>query len=120
VLPDRRRLFPLLLVLVGALVALTTIQCLSPLALAASRIPSVDSIHYTPALHAREEVGDKGVDISLDAGRDWAQSRAEPALASPGPTVVDDIEIEVSPRRQLLHRRVSPSSPDDGFHPALQ
>jgi hypothetical protein len=88
--------------------------------LAASEVPALARINRTPGIHTREEVADKGIDISRDAGHERAQVLPEVASASCPPQLPDDVEIEVSPRHRLLHRRVSPSSPDDGFHSALQ
>ncbi|HLI80465.1 MAG TPA: hypothetical protein VKV03_10810 [Candidatus Binataceae bacterium] len=71
-------------------------------------------------IHTREEVADKGVDLSRDAGHECVQVMPEVASASRPHQLADEVEIEVSPPHRFLHRRVSPSSSDDGFHSALQ
>lgn len=112
---DSYRVRSLILVLVGSVVFLTTVQCTRRLAAITSRAPAVATIHFSPAVHTPEEVSDKGFDISRDANH---QSRVvtEAALTLPQPAPVADLEIDVSPLRQLIHRRMSPSAPDDAFH----
>jgi hypothetical protein len=110
------RVRPLLLLLAVSVALLTTVQCLTPLARAASRIPTLVNLRYESAPHTREEVGDKGIDLTRDARRECTHAPAtEPPPAFSRAEFVVDAEVEVTPPRQILHRRISPSSPDDAF-----
>jgi len=91
------------------------VQRLSRLA-TSSRLPALASFNYASATHTREEVADKGIDFSGDAGRECPRSVEEPARLVLATEFTDDAEVEVSPLRRLMHRRISPSSPDDAFH----
>jgi hypothetical protein len=110
------RVRPLLLLLAASVALLTTVQCLAPFARTASRIPTLVNLRYESAPHTREEVGDKGIDLTTDARRESTQAPAtELTPAFHRTEFVDDAEVAVSPPRQILHRRISPSSPDDAF-----
>ncbi len=106
---------PLLLSLAGSVALLTTIQCLALVASNPPRVPSYVGLHYSQAIHTREEVGDSGVDLSIDACREWAPSSANADQKLSLPNALDDVEVDVVPLRQLLHRRVSPASSDDSL-----
>ncbi|HLX38276.1 MAG TPA: hypothetical protein VKR29_10765 [Candidatus Binataceae bacterium] len=69
-----------------------------------------------PVIHTREEVGDKGVDLSHDRADQRTRILSEVEPAPHPPLISEDVEAEVSPPHLILHRRVSPSSADDAFH----
>jgi hypothetical protein len=113
--PDSR-VRPLLVLLATSVALLTTVQCAPLFAMMASRIPSLENVSYAPAPHTREEVGDRGVDLSVDACSECTRpSITEAAPASIRSEFVDEVAAEVTPPLRILHRRVSPSSPDDAF-----
>ena len=113
----RYRVRPLPLLLAAAVALLTTVQCLTLFASAASRIPILASARAAAFIHTREEVGDRGIDVSADAHRECAPVPVE-ALATAAPSLdcVDDVEVDLSSPRRWLHRRISPTSPDDAFY----
>jgi hypothetical protein len=104
----------LLLLLSCTIVLLGPLQCLSRLAVA-SRLPTLASQHDLPATHTREEVSDKPIDFARESRRQCVQS-AEAPEPSYIREFVEDVEVEIIPPRRLLHRQVSPPSPDDAFH----
>lgn len=106
---------PILLFLAGCIILLGPVQRLSPLAIS-SRLPTLASTQYAQATYTREEVGDKGIDFSVDGRHECAQSIEEPTRLTLASSFADDIGVEVSPLRLLMHRRISPASPDDAFH----
>jgi len=107
----------LLLGLTVSMVFLTTAQCLRPLARAASEIPAAARQASSTTIHVREEVADSGIDLSIEGSYERVAALPEVALSSPNPPQVAEVaEIEVSPPHRFLHRRVAPSSSDDGFH----
>jgi hypothetical protein len=113
--PDSR-VRPLLVLLAASVALLTTVQCVPLFAIVASRIPSLENVSYAPAPHTREEVGDRGVDLSVDARSECTRlSIIESAPASIRSEFVDAVAAEVTPPLRILHRRVFPSSPDDAF-----
>jgi hypothetical protein len=79
------------------------------------KLPVVAGAHYSQKVLTREEVSDDGIDFSTDARRECAQLIPETAHPR-DKSVFDDAEVEVSPLRRLLHRRISPAAPDDAFH----
>jgi hypothetical protein len=106
---------PLLLLLATSIALLTTAQSFGSFALITSRAPAVAKVQYWPASNTREEVGDKGIDLSVDARREYAVATLVGAHASEHPDLVDDAESEVSRPRLTMHRRIAPPSPDDAF-----
>lgn len=103
------------LMLAASVVFLTSFQSVSAFATVGSRLPSLASLCYASTPHTREEVGDRGVDLSVKANRAPAQRSSESLTSFQRPRLGEDIEVEVSPPSRTLHRRISPSSPDDAF-----
>jgi hypothetical protein len=105
---------PLLLLLAGCIVLMGPVQRVSLLNVSL-KLPVLAGAHCSPRVLTREEVSDKGLDFSTDARCECA--RSIPETAPPlDKSVFDDAEVEVSPLRRLLHRRISPAAPDDAFH----
>lgn len=113
--PNGHRVRPLLLLLAASVALLTTVQCLSLFASANPEMPAFAALRYSPAIHTREEVSERGVDVSTDAHRKYASVVVESAATADQAEFVEGADAEVSPLRRTLHRRVSPSSPDDAF-----
>jgi hypothetical protein len=118
--PDSR-VRPLLLLLAASVALLTTVQCAPLFAMVASRIPTLESVSYAPAPHTREEVGDPGVDLSVDGRSECTRpSIAESAATPIRSEFVNEVEAAVIPPLRILHRRVSPAPPDDAFPSSLR
>jgi hypothetical protein len=113
---DSYRVRSLVLVLVGSVVFLTTVQCIRRFTPFASKTPVIAGVRLSTAAHTPEEVSDKGFDISRDANNQSRELPTEPEQSPVQYALAEDAEIGISPLRQLLHRRISPSSPDDAFH----
>jgi hypothetical protein len=106
----------LLLLLSFAVILFGPIQRLSLIS-TASQFAVLAGVHNSRVTYTREEVPDKGIDLSTDARREGAKSSIlESMRSSHQCAFVDDAEVEVSPLRRLVHRRISPSAPDDAFH----
>jgi hypothetical protein len=101
-------------------VFLTSIQCWTPLARAVSDASSVATPNRAPAIHTREEVGDKRIDVSRDTASQRVERTPEANTVSHPPQLREEVEVKASPPDRILHRRVSPSSSDDAFHIALK
>jgi hypothetical protein len=115
------RVRPLLLLLAASVAFLTTVQCTRLFALPVSRDPALENVSYAPTPHTREEVGDRGVDFSVDAHNESMRpSMTEAVPVSNRPTFLADIEVASIPPLQVLHRRVSPPSSDDAFTSSLR
>src|SRR5579863_2141422 len=100
---DGFSLSPLCLILAASVVFLTTFQCVSAFAMVGSRDPSLASLSYGSTPHTREEVGDRGVDLSVEANRAPAQPSRESVTSFQRPRLAEDIEVEVSPPSRTLH-----------------
>jgi hypothetical protein len=111
-----RSIRALLLILAASTVFLTSLQCWMPLARAVSDASSIATPNRAPVIHTREEVGDKGVDLSRDAANQRTEAFPEAEPASHPPQRPEQVEVEFSPPHRVLHRRVSPASGDDGVH----
>ncbi len=109
-----RRVTPLSVFLACSVILLSTVQSLAPLTTTITKIPEYAGAHYAQALHTREEVGGGAIDFSIDATRGCSRASSNVERFAP-PAVPSDLEVEVAPMRRTLHRRVSPSSPDDAF-----
>lgn len=110
------RVRPLLLLLAASVGFLTTVQCTRLFALPVSRDLSLENVSYAPTPHTREEVGDRGIDFSVDARSEYMRpSMTEPVPVSNTSTLVADVELASIPSLRILHRRIAPSSPDDAF-----
>jgi hypothetical protein len=111
-----RSIRALLLVLAASTVFLTSIQCWMPLAQAASDASSIATPNRAPVIHTREEVGDKGVDLSREAANQRTERLPEVEPAAHPPQLREHAEVAISPPHRVLHRRLSPASGDDGVH----
>ena len=110
-----RQFRPSLLLLVGSFVVLTAIQCTSPFAAIASGAPGVGNLYVRLIGPTKEEVAGSGIDISLDAKRSCEVVLAEYEQSSPPSRESEEAEVEAPRIRSLIHRRILPPSPDDGF-----
>jgi hypothetical protein len=110
------RVRPLLLLLAASVALLTTIQSTRVFALTVSRDLSLENVSYAPNPHTREEVGDRGIDFSVDARSECTRpSITETVPVSNPSTFVVDVDLTSISALRILHRRVAPSSPDDAF-----
>lgn len=112
-LSQLNRVSPLLVLLATSVGLLASVQSLHALETFASRAPVLLNIEYWPATHTREEVAGSRVDVSADEHQESANWSPAPVRMSTTPESADEVEIAASPPQRMIHRRVSPRSPDD-------
>ena len=104
-----------LLLVVGSFLFLTAIQCTSPFAAIASAAPGIGNLYVLVVAPTKEEVAGSAIDISLDANRSWEVVQAECGPPPQPSWELHELKAEPPTNRRLLHRRILPSSPDDGL-----
>jgi len=115
---DQTRILPLLLT--ACFVLLTTVQLVRPYRAPTDDVAGLAGPSNSLRTHTREEVGAKAIDLSSSARHGSRLPLRELERQARMPEFADDAEVDVPPMRQLIHRRVAPSSPDDGFPSALR
>jgi hypothetical protein len=72
--------------------------------------PGVAARYHKLTRHTLKEVGSRVADLSAEATTELGELRPE---APPRSSALNQVDVPVWPAREVVHRRIPPSSPDD-------